>query len=133
MEFKKFDRVLMREEKDCVWGVYIFAAKAGTHYLAKDVRDKEGHLIPFKECIPFEGNERFIGTTDDVWMPKMGDIVLVRDYTNEDWVVDVFKEYDCTDDEEYPYRVFNRYTENGEYDTEGWRFCKPLVKPVKEN
>lgn len=132
MEFKKFDRVLMREEKDCLWGVYIFYnRRADGYYYAKDVRDKEGNLIPFKECIPFEGNERFIGITDDAWMPKMGDIVLVRDYEDESWLVVVFKEYDPN--EEFPYRTFNQYTEYGEYDTDGWRFCKPLVKPVKEN
>lgn len=132
MEFKKYDRVLMREDKDCLWGVYIFYMKAGEHYYANDVRDKEGDLIPFKECIPFEGNERFIGTNEDVWMPKMGDIVLVRDYVNEeDWFVVVFKEYDPN--EEYPYRAFNRYTDDVGYDTEGWKFCKPLVMPIKGN
>ena len=59
-EFKPFDKVLGRNEKDDVWEADIFS-----HY-------REESQYPFrcigfsrKYCIPYEGNEHLLGTTDN--------------------------------------------------------------------
>ena len=59
-EFKPFDKVLGRNEKDDVWEADLFS-----HY-------REGSQYPFrcigfgrKYCIPYEGNEHLLGTTDN--------------------------------------------------------------------
>lgn len=60
-EFKTFDKVLGRNEKDDVWEADLFS-----HY-------REESQYPFrcigfsrKYCIPYEGNEHLLGTTEDV-------------------------------------------------------------------
>lgn len=59
-EFKTFDKVLGRNEKDDVWEADLFS-----HY-------REESQYPFrcigfsrKYCIPYEGNEHLLGTTDN--------------------------------------------------------------------
>ena len=59
-EFKPFDKVLGRNEKDDVWEAELFS-----HY-------REESQYPFrcigfsrKYCIPYEGNEHLLGTTDN--------------------------------------------------------------------
>lgn len=59
-EFKPFDKVLGRNEKDDVWEADLFS-----HY-------REESQYPFrcigfsrKYCIPYEGNEHLLGTTDN--------------------------------------------------------------------
>ena len=59
-EFKTFDKVLRRNEKDDVWEADLFS-----HY-------REESQYPFrcigfsrKYCIPYEGNEHLLGTTDN--------------------------------------------------------------------
>ena len=59
-EFKTFDKVLGRNEKDAVWEADLFS-----HY-------REESQYPFrcigfsrKYCIPYEGNEHLLGTTDN--------------------------------------------------------------------
>lgn len=59
-EFKPFDKVLGRNEKDGVWEADLFS-----HY-------REESQYPFrcigfsrKYCIPYEGNEHLLGTTDN--------------------------------------------------------------------
>lgn len=59
-EFKPFDKVLGRNEKDEVWGADLFS-----HY-------REESQYPFrcigfarKYCIPYEGNEYLLGTKND--------------------------------------------------------------------
>lgn len=60
-EFKTFDKVLGRNEKDDVWEADLFS------------RYREESPYPFrcigfsrKYCIPYEGNEHLLGTTEDV-------------------------------------------------------------------
>jgi hypothetical protein len=60
-EFKPFDKVLGRNEKDDVWEADLFS-----HY-------REESQYPFrcigfsrKYCIPYEGNEHLLGTTENV-------------------------------------------------------------------
>ena len=59
-EFKPFDKILGRNEKDDVWEADLFS-----HY-------REESQYPFrcigfgrKYCIPYEGNEHLLGTTDN--------------------------------------------------------------------
>lgn len=59
-EFKPFDKVLGRNEKDDIWEAELFS-----HY-------KEGSSYPFrcigfsrKYCIPYEGNEHLLGTKNN--------------------------------------------------------------------
>lgn len=59
-QFKPFDRVICRDEENCVWTANLFS-----------------HMIPcleyqycvvggarYAQCIPYEGNEHLIGTTE---------------------------------------------------------------------
>ena len=58
--FKPFDRVLVRDDDCDTWQVSLFS-----NY---DDNDKDFHFVCvgsyWKQCIPHEGNEHLIGTTD---------------------------------------------------------------------
>lgn len=64
--FKPFDKVLMRDNKEDEWKPFFF------------LKEKDGAIFPYycindnenrKYCIPYEGNEHLLGTTDS---PKEG-------------------------------------------------------------
>lgn len=59
-EFKPFDRVLVRDKDDDEWKPQLFSCYCDDHIykyytLAED---------SFVQCIPYEGNEHLVGTTD---------------------------------------------------------------------
>lgn len=58
-ELKPFDKVLVRDDDDTTWRCDFFRVKIG---------DKEGVFIClttwWKQCIPYEGNEHLLGTTN---------------------------------------------------------------------
>lgn len=57
-QFKPFDKVLVRDRDDREWGCDIFS----------HLGDKKGVFIClfswWKQCIPYEGNEHLLGTTN---------------------------------------------------------------------
>ena len=56
---KPFDKVLVRNDNSCVWKCswYSHYSKYPYHYVCTDT----GYI----QCIPFEGNQHLLGTTDD--------------------------------------------------------------------
>lgn len=60
-EFKPFDKVLIRDEDNQTWRVCLFS-----HY-REDLSCPYVCVgcIAFKQCIPYEGNEYLLGTTDN--------------------------------------------------------------------
>lgn len=59
VELKPFDKVLVRNDKEDQWSANIFSYQ---------VRDNMYYCLGecyWKFCIPYEGNERLLGTTDD--------------------------------------------------------------------
>ena len=60
-QFKPFDKVLVRDEDQNNWNIDFFGYKSGTGFVCL--------LKWWKQCIPYEGNEYLIGTTDK---PKEG-------------------------------------------------------------
>lgn len=74
-EFKAFDRVLVRDKDDERWQAAFY-----DQYLADEEKFPH-HVISgacFTQCIPYEGNEHLLGTTDkyvpERWKPKNGEI-----------------------------------------------------------
>ena len=62
-EFKPFDRVLVRDEEDGTWKVDLFS-----HF--KEVQAYKYQCLGnrWDLCIPYEGNENLVGTTDSPQM-----------------------------------------------------------------
>jgi len=61
-EFKPFDRVLVRDDDDDEWHIDFFEG-----YYDKDA--PYGNMCVssrWRHCIPYEGNEHLLGTTEDV-------------------------------------------------------------------
>lgn len=81
-EFKAYDRVLVRDKDDERWQAAFY-----DQYLADEEKFPH-HVISgacFTQCIPYEGNEHLLGTTDKYvpvrWRPKEGE-----DYYYIAWV-----------------------------------------------
>jgi hypothetical protein len=53
---KPFDKVLVRQDDSCTWGVSFFSRYDGMFMCCSNVC--------FTQCIPFEGNEHLLGTSD---------------------------------------------------------------------
>lgn len=58
-ELKPFDKVLVRDNEDDIWEVSLFGYKDELYY-----RCDNG--IPWIQCIPYDGNEHLLGTTNNV-------------------------------------------------------------------
>lgn len=59
-EFKPFDKVLIRDDNDMAWCCAIFSNIIGGEY---KYQIAGGSF--WKQCIPYEGNEHFLGTMDN--------------------------------------------------------------------
>lgn len=97
--FKKGDLVLVRDSRVKAWIADRFESFDPSN------EDGEFYITTFSlwsECIPFEGNQHLIGTTDlpseEQKTPqpaedgglKAGDLVLVRDSDSQPWQADIF-------------------------------------------
>ena len=79
MEFKPFDKVLVRRgENEWVCAIY-------SHYAGDDNHWVIGECCPYKQILPYEGNEHLLGTTDSQEPEfKFGDKVEVSE-NGTDW------------------------------------------------
>lgn len=59
-ELKPFDKVLVRDNEDDIWEVSLFGYKDGELYYRCD------NGITWIQCIPYDGNEHLLGTTNNV-------------------------------------------------------------------
>ena len=60
-EFKPFDKVLVRDGRNSYWRAALFERMVCAEYI-------EYHVIldeTYNECIPYEGNEHLLGTTNN--------------------------------------------------------------------
>lgn len=60
-EFRPFDKVLVRDSDGDEWGIDLFAS-----FSADAPYSFQCLLCEWKQCIPYEGNEHLLGTTEDV-------------------------------------------------------------------
>ena len=61
-EFKPFDRVLVRDSDDGVWLPHFYSHRDKTlHFIHRTLAG-----VGYRHCIPYEGNEHLLGTTEDV-------------------------------------------------------------------
>lgn len=126
-EFNPFDRVLVRDSDDEKWRAYLYSHKNSNHreYYHRMVGD-----VGFTQCIPYEGNEHLLGTTDspekpERWKPKDGEMYYciawavsigfftVRShwYSNEPFDTDAWKAGNCFRTEEEAKQVKDRMNE----------------------
>lgn len=59
-ELKPFDKVLVRDNEDDIWELSLFGYKDDERYYRCD------NGIPWIQCIPYDGNEHLLGTTNNV-------------------------------------------------------------------
>lgn len=59
-QFKPFDRVLVRDDDEEEWGINLFSHYASVDSYRFVCSGNEG----FNQCIPYEGNEELLGTTN---------------------------------------------------------------------
>lgn len=61
IEFKPFDKVLVRDKKEDAWRIDLFE-----RYLPEDCYNFNYSCLraAWEECIPYKGNEHLLGTTD---------------------------------------------------------------------
>lgn len=59
-KFKPFDKVLVRDNEDDIWEVSLFGYKDDELYYRCD------NGITWIQCIPYDGNEHLLGTTNNV-------------------------------------------------------------------
>ena len=95
--FKPFDRVLVRDADDGVWRIQFYSHPYGElHACLNGV-----HV----QCLPCEGNERLLGTTDSPEPElKKGDAVLVWD---DDDCIKMIKVYSHFDSELHKHVTFH--------------------------
>lgn len=107
-EFKAFDRVLVRDKDDERWQAAFY-----DQYLADEEKFPH-HVISgacFTQCIPYEGNEHLLGTTDKYvpkpWKPKLEEtfFIIVHVY-GESFCVRELR-WDGVDEDEEMYRLGN--------------------------
>nr|DAQ71302.1 MAG TPA: hypothetical protein [Bacteriophage sp.] len=109
-ELKPFDKVLVRDDDNDVWQIDFFEKQEEPLYFEINYVCL---MSTWKQCIPYEGNEHLLGTTDSpqeecqkeesgkqdeasnnygypVEYFKRNDIVLCRDNKDSYWRIDVF-------------------------------------------
>lgn len=83
VKFEPFQKVLVRDNENQEWRANFFSNehKCGGKYVCSG--------FTWNFCIPYEGNEHLLGTTDSPTPPEQefqwGDHVEVRDYEGQPW------------------------------------------------
>ena len=92
-DFKPYDRVLTRDGENQCWQADIFS-----HCIGDDGDIYICISGTWSQCIPFEGNERLVGTSDNPIPPEpdfnLGDKVEVRISDGQKWIKAIFTGYD---------------------------------------
>lgn len=111
-DFKPFDKVLVRNHESNNWRVDLFGVyqrEKNCPYLCVG----DAYLY----CIPYEGNEHLLGTTDsyvEPYEPKDGDFVLIKTdgYSIVTWIAIL----ECIDEEKDEVTTYASMSENDEDD-----------------
>jgi hypothetical protein len=122
-EFKPFDRVLVRDGDDCTWRIQFYSHPYGDYHACLNG--------VHTQCIPYEGNERLLGTTDSPEPEfKKGDAVLVWD--NDD-NVKKFKVYSHYDNDFCKHIAFDVLYRNGSTNGHMWDHVEKYVPASVED
>lgn len=130
-DFKPFDRVLVRDTDDQHWRASLY-----DQYRCYDGIDELYYPhrmvgeVGFKQCIPYEGNEHLLGTTDspkkpERWKPKNGEMYYCIAWSvssgfftvrsnwdaHEPYDTDVWKAGNCFRTEEEAQQVIDQMNE----------------------
>ena len=108
IEFKPFDRVLVRDSDDEKWSACLYSHKDSNsrEYYHRMVGD-----AGFAQCIPYEGNEHLLGTTDSPvpkpWEPKLEEtfFAVFHKYGEPFYVSELT--WECLDKDERMYLLGN--------------------------
>lgn len=126
-KFKAYDRVLVRDEDQERWGVHLYS-----HY--DSYNEEYAYRMVgnsgYAQCIPYEGNEHLLGTTDSPekpgrWKPKNGELyyciawavsigfftVKSHWYSHDPFDIDAWKAGNCFRTEEEAKQVKDRMNE----------------------
>lgn len=114
-KFKPAQPVLVRDDDKSKWHLELFS-----YYDEKLIYPYCCLMNNWKYCLPLEGNEHLLNTTDSLrskWQPKPGELVAVRDEIHRKWRVRVFasksgSKYFCELE--------------GDDDVAPWDYCEPL-------
>ena len=107
-EFKAYDRVLVRDGDQERWQAAFFDQYLPDNGASPHRVIGEGY---FSQCIPYEGNEHLLGTTDSYvpkpWKPKLEEtfFIIVHVY-GESFCVRELR-WDGVDEDEEMYRLCN--------------------------
>ena len=121
--FKPFDRVLVRDADDDVWRIQFYshpyedfhACLNGVHW----------------QCIPYEGNERLLGTTDSPEPElKKGDAVVVWNEGNSDKRLRIYSHYDS---DFHKHVVYDVAFSNGSTRSHMWDHAERFVPASVED
>ena len=103
-EFKAYDRVLVRDKDDERWQAAFY-----DQYLADEEKFPH-HVISgacFTQCIPYEGNEHLLGTTDSPvpkpWKPELEEtfFIILHNYGESFYVGELQWDGESMDEETY--------------------------------
>ena len=103
-EFKAFDRVLVRDSDDEKWSACLYSHKDSNsrEYYHRMVGD-----AGFAQCIPYEGNEHLLGTTDKYvpkpWKPELEEtfFIILHNYGEPFYVGELQWDGEPMDEETY--------------------------------
>ena len=90
MEFKPFDKVLVRETKDDPWFPDIYKCSMINAHAVMSYET----LIADKDILPYEGNEALCSKTEEVWKPKLNEIIAVFYHSLTNPIPAIFKGID---------------------------------------
>ena len=103
-EFNPFDRVLVRDSDDEKWSACLYSHKDSNsrEYYHRMVGD-----AGFAQCIPYEGNEHLLGTTDKYvpkpWKPELEEtfFIILHNYGESFYVGELQWDGGSMDEETY--------------------------------
>lgn len=109
--FEPFQKVLVRDFDHNEWHINFFERKCGNYFLCFSGN--------WKQCLPYEGNEHLLGTTNDPTLPepefKWGDHIEVCNKEIQLWAPAIYTGRD-------KYGVFA--VPKGERFVQHWDYCR---------
>ena len=119
VEFQPFQRVMVRENNNQSWIAALFSNAVILNGLI--YYKTSGGYGAWRQCIPYEGNEKYLGKTDTP-IPletefQFGEKVEVRDEIQDDWMPAI---YVCRELSHTSYKVICK----GSSHTSSYIYCR---------
>lgn len=103
--FKPYEKVLVRDSEKSVWVATMYSNYVKRNKMFKH-KCVDGYVHLY--CIPFKNNEHLLGTTNNFFMPKKGDVVYCIPVGDVYMYPRVFHHYDY-DERVYVTEEFHNY------------------------